>query len=136
MAVISAKMYGASTTTADAVASMDVAEDGVIEGALFNQIVIGDASGEGGSWELSFASVSAFTTNDTRASLATVGAICNAIGGGHGNTYVPMDIPVSAGERLYLHTAVSGTPTGNNLRATVYLRQRGDPARSRRANFR
>lgn len=100
------KLYGA--TVQDNVANLDIQEDGIIEGCLMSMGPDLDADGENMMMEVSFSSVSGFTNNDTRASLCgcrsqngllTSGAINCAI-----NLYVPMNTPVSAGERMYLHT--------------------------------
>ncbi len=136
------KMFGSSTTSADAVASVDVQEDGVIEGVLMAQRSHGDATNEGAAWEVSFASVSAFTSNDTRASICgttevSPGNIVTTGGPSGKVSYVPMEVPVNAGERIYLHTTVTGTPTTNTLSAWLYIRNTGGGApRSRRPNFR
>jgi len=135
------KMYGSSTSSADAVMSVDIQEDGVIEGMLFEHQGAGDAVNEGARWEVSFASTSGFASNDTRASIAGISqrsAAGVATTGGYMGlaVFVPLEIPVAAGERIYGHTSVSGTPTSNALAVWLYIRQKGDPARSRRANFR
>jgi len=138
------KMYAQAMTSTDAAASYDVQEDGEICSVLLDIIgTADDALNDGGGSEVSFASVSGFSTNDTRASI--VGGRQNqgflTSGGGPVGksvfiTFAPYGIPVAAGERLYLHIIVTGTSTitcsawvyhcitGGPLRASVSRRGR------------
>jgi hypothetical protein len=124
------KMYTA--TVGDAAASMDMPLDGMIVGVLFQTRAIGaDVLNEGVFAELSFASTSGFAANDTRASIAGVANILGAIttGGANMAANVPLafgadGIPVSAGERLYLHTTSGGTVT-IAVSCWVYIRVTG-----------
>lgn len=129
------KLYSATQT--DAAASVDIQEDGVIEGVLFDLDVSGaDALNDAIKAEVSFASTSGFTSNDTRASLAGTHFRQEFLtsGGGPncGGPYVPMEIPVSAGERIYLHMVAAGTVV---VACQVWIYVRGGNA-GRRPNFR
>ena len=113
------KMFNATAVGGDAVASYDVQEDGDICSILLDISVTGaDALNDGVRSELSFSSVSGFLSNDTRASLIGAAAYQGFLTSGGGQvgkntfiTFAPFGIPVAAGERLYLHTAVTGTIT-------------------------
>lgn len=119
------KMY--ATASQDAAATIDIAEDGIIEGVMMAMNFTGaDVLNDGGRMEISFASTSGFTSNDTRASICGVDAYQGVIttGGGQvgANVYAPMAIPVSAGERMYMHTLNNGTVTGRYI-AWLYVNQ-------------
>jgi len=113
------KMYATGTVSADAAATIDVQEDGEICSILLDtSIQSGDNLSDGVASEVSFASVSGFGTNDTRASLigARVYQAFLTSGGGPIQkttfiTFAPNGIPVAAGERLYMHVLQSGTFT-------------------------
>lgn len=133
------KIYAANTSSTDAAASVDMPDGGIIEGILLDHTVQGaNALDEGAAWEISFASTSGFTSNDTRASLAGLADYQEFLtsGGAHvGKTmFVPMEVTVAPGERIYAHTLVAGTVTLNVLRAWLYVRTGGGTPR--RPNFR
>jgi len=120
------KMFNNVTATA---ASVDIQEDGEICAVLLENNAIGaDALGDGIQSELSFSSVSGFTSNDTRASV--IGALTTqqflTSGGGPVNksvfiTFAPHGIPVAAGERLFLHILVSAAPTSIQASCWIYF---------------
>lgn len=112
------------TTVQDNVASLDIQEDGVMDGVLMAMTADLDADGEVMSMEVSFSSTSGFATNDTRASIAgcaiqngllTSGAINGAV-----NIYVPIGMTVSGGERVYLHTSGTAAAIGR-VSAWIYV---------------
>ena len=115
------KLYSASI--GDAVASLDVVKDGTIEGVAFAVSGDLDADGETYNAEVSFASASGFSTNDTKSSFAAIRqgaadtgtATSNKLTGT--NTFVGpgLGITVKTGERLYLHTA------GTAIICTVFI---------------
>ena len=94
---------------------------------------------DGARVELSFASVSGFVANDTRASmfgLALQQAFLTSGGGPmHANgfiTFAPNGIPVAAGERIYMHGSVNGAPTAVVCSLWVYhCLDRGGSPRAR-----
>lgn len=111
------KLYGSGVT--DALASLDVVANGVIEGIQWAAVGDLDADGESFNAEVSFSSTSGFTSNDTKSSISTIRqlaagtpvAYCGV------NQYFGpnLGIPVKAGERLYLHAS------GTAFIGTVYL---------------
>jgi len=113
------KMYATGTVSADAAATIDIQEDGEVCSILLDSAIQqGDALSDGIAAEISFASVSGFGTNDTRASLVGLRSYQAFLttGGAPINkntfiTFAPNGIPVAAGERLYLHVLQSGTFT-------------------------
>lgn len=94
--------------TQNAMAGVDVPTDGSIKAlqwALTNDM---DADQEFVRVQLSFSSVGAFASNDTRQIISTIMNSINFTTSGMTNTgqnlYLPfLDIPVYGGERLYLH---------------------------------
>lgn len=99
------------TTVQDNVASLDIIAAGHIVGMVWNMVADLDADGDRMELELSFASTSGFTSNDTRASLSGVGAsnglLTSGAINGAATLAIPVPrgvIPVLAGERLYLHS--------------------------------
>lgn len=131
------KLYAAGTGGAeDAAASLDVQFNGAIEGCLISAIADLDADQEQLQVEASFLSTSTFTANDARGSIAMAQAQLNLTtsGGSPGQLNVAMtgmNIPVSAGERLYLHLlATAGTTS--KVHVYLYVRDRASPALRRR----
>lgn len=106
------KMYGGgSGGSQDAIASIDVPQNGRLLGVYWSVDHDMDADGEFLRCQVSFGSASTFTTNDSRqvisecraqAALTTSGVYNNAL-----NSYHEKDTPVSAGERIYLHLSAS-----------------------------
>lgn len=114
-------MYGSITGgTHQALATIDVPKAGrllAVEWSINGDL---DTDLDNITAQLSFGSSAAFTTNDTRQviSIFTLGAvsILSAVGAslGTGNGFTPLpEIPVGAGERLYLHVTASATTPGN-----------------------
>jgi len=103
-------MYGTiSGSTQDALAQIDIPQDGVLRGIDWDLNVNLDADNEDCQSELSFIAVNQLTTNDVRGRLSSVGvhlAVLTAVGG-H-TAFVqkwvgPFELMVSGGERMYLH---------------------------------
>lgn len=117
------KLYGSGVT--DALATVDITADGVIEAIQWAAIGDLDADGETFAAELSFASASGFTANDTKSSISTIrqanGLLTSgAIAAGVNCFLGPLDVPVSQGERLYLH----GSGTNLTVTCHVFVRDR------------
>lgn len=118
------KLYGTATSSTDAVAQLDIQKAGSIQVVMLDFGVIGaDALDDGGVVEISFASVSGFATNDTRSAIISLRhhqGFLTTGGGPTGKSMVipNLDIPVGAGERLWMHIQVSGTAT---IRAHCFL---------------
>lgn len=112
------KLYTA--TISEAAASLDITADGKIVGVAWAAVGDLDADGESFYAEVSFSSTNGLATNDTKSSFSTVrqfnglltsGAIPAAVNVYHG----PLNIPVTMGERIYLHTS------GTQIVCTVYI---------------
>lgn len=97
------------TAAADAVASLDIQFDGtlrLVDWAFEPDL---DTADDAGRAEVSFLSVSSFGSNDARGSISSVVARLTLLTAESGMIAVnkavgPLNIPVRAGERLYLHT--------------------------------
>jgi hypothetical protein len=132
------KLYGTWTANTEAIASYDVQEDGEICSMYGHLIITGaDALNDAAALELSFASVSGFIANDTRASVfgmrTTQGFLTTGGGPCQQNgfvTFAPNGIPVSAGERMYLHGIVGGTIVAIASLWVYHCLSRGDSPRA------
>lgn len=114
----------ASATPADNAASIDVPQDGRLVGVDWTMTVAASGADFSVLGEISFASTSQFSSNDARASITTcaVNSDLTTSGAavGMANKYVMLpEIPVSTGERIYLHT--SGTAIVVGTRAHLYF---------------
>lgn len=114
------KLY--ATATGDGSASLDIVQNGNIEAIAWHVDYDCVADNQLLRAEVSFASSSGLATNDTKSSISAFRAYSNlgAAGADFGTAnYViaPVDIPVSQGERMYLH--LSHTMTA--VAVTVYL---------------
>lgn len=110
MADVIVKMFASVTVDTDSAATIDVQDDGVIEGIFADLSSNGmDALDDSADMEISFSSSNSFTTNDARASIMTmrVGQQFLTSGGGSNGKAAwispPTGIPVAAGERIHLH---------------------------------
>lgn len=118
------KLYSGTVAGSTAAASLDIVANGKIVGIEFSMIGY-TASGTSGDIraEVAFNSTANFTSNDVRNVLAS--AMCGAPAtsgqsvSGVVNHYIPMEINVAQGERLYLHTS-SATNFGT-MNVSVYL---------------
>lgn len=106
--------------TQNAVSTIDIPDDGVIEGVQVSHQSEMSADGDNSAIELGFIATNQKGVNDTRSTivisrvrydLTTSGA-----GGGFTNFFVPLDLPVQGGERLHAHVdATAGVPTTANF---------------------
>lgn len=129
-------MYAASTGgTENALANIDIPDDGTIEGVHHNLRASLNADGEFAVSELSFIATSQSTTNDARGILSMVAWQAGLLTSGSapigGGSFVPMDIEVSGGERVYLHSVAAGGVTGAHY-VDIYFRPRGGVSRRER----
>lgn len=122
--------------TENAVANIDIPDDGTIEGV--HHIVIGDtdADNEQVVSEFSFIATTQYATNDARGVISVMAVRCGlltsgAVQGALAN-YVPMDIDVSGGERVYLHSVASASVTSTHILDIYFTPTRGLPRRARR----
>lgn len=109
------KVYGSATTTTASVATIDVAVDQRIVGALVSVAAYAAAAAQG-VWTLSFGSTDLSVSNDTRTEILTAAVGVGATGPSI-NFFVPLDELVYAGERIHLHFLLAtGTMTANAIR--------------------
>lgn len=112
-------MYGNVTGgTQNALAQIDIPQDGVITGIDWDMSADLDADGEFVRAELSFIATNQLGQNDVRGRISSLGAEISLTTSGSPVTGVqkfvgPVDLPVAGGERLYLHTASSSGVEGN-----------------------
>jgi len=125
-------MRGIGTGGAEnAIASLDIPQDGVITGIDWDGRADVDADGEVIEAELSFIATAQFGTNDVRGRLSSVGAQISLTTSGVAHTSLqkfvgPTEIPVAGGERLHLHlNATAGL--SSTIRVNIHL----DVGRSR-----
>lgn len=113
------QMYDSSGSTADAVASIDIPQNGRILGLDWSMRAEGMAAdADLAQYDLSFVSTNQRTTNDARGTISScmVGisaATAASIAGTFANKFVDLKdgIGVSAGERLYLHLDTTANTT-------------------------
>ncbi len=131
------KLYNNFAASADAGASLDIMFDGEIVAIDWAVRADLDANGEEYCCEVSFLSSNTFASNDSRGSISIV---CEQVAGaeaagfaisGINKSVTGIRIPVSAGERIYLHSLQSTT---GQVTPTVYLHvdDRSDPRLRRR----
>jgi len=130
-------MFGGITGgTQDAIAQIDVPQDGVLRALDWDVSVNMDADSEFLRVELSFIATSQFTTNDTRGRISSIGMQCTVLDstGSHVQSmqkYIgPFELMVSGGERLYLHV---NTTTGVNGDARCCIHFDGGATVARRS---
>ncbi len=115
------QMFDAGSSTADAVASIDIPQNGKIVGIDWS--VRGEgfaADADLVEYDLSFVSTNQRTTNDARGTISSImlgvsAATAAALVATYANKYVDLKdgISVSAGERLYLHLSASTNATAS-----------------------
>lgn len=121
------KLFGQAVAgaTSDSLATVDIQDDGFIEGVLLNVAPRdADALGDQLAMEISFSSSNTFTNNDVRSSIALIGTRQAFLtsGGGPSNGTIFLSfmkgIPLTAGERIHMHVVASAGVTGE---CTAYL---------------
>ena len=130
----------AAIGTADAAASVDMQDDGVIMGIYMDLDVNSVAAdGDGGRMEVSFGSTNAMGTNDARqviSRLTHTTAFATAAAGVVASThqYVSFGdgIPFFGGERIFLHTANLVTGVVNRACAHLIVAFKSGPVSRRR----
>jgi len=112
-------MFGGITGgTQDAIAQIDIPQDGVIRAIDWDMRVDLDTDLEVADAELSFIATSQLTTNDTRGRISSVSsmvAILTAVGASVSvvQKFVgPFELMVSGGERMFLHAVTSSGVVG------------------------
>lgn len=119
-------LYGAYTGGAeDAIAQLDIPQDGVITGVDWDGNANLDADNEESIVELSFIATNQADQNDVRGRISSITARISLTTSGIAtvqmNKFVgPMDLPVAAGERIYLHSKSTSGVNGS-CRCNVHL---------------
>ncbi len=129
------RLFTAATSSGDANASMDVRADGNIKHvAMIGNLVSDSLSNEGIVWELSFGATRVPTTNDVQQTIMTMPlhTFATTSGPTHAEANVvvhDVDIPVQAGERIFLHTLATGTPSIANCYVYLFIEEKGGSQR-------
>lgn len=136
MEVLKLEGTGTISVETDSVANIDVPEDGNIVAFSLSIEALGIGPDEGARGELSFLATNSFGVNDTRGSIAQVqGGASYETSGGFNNTYsawlAGLNIPVVAGERIYIHTK-GDTGVTPRMVAYVYVEFKGGRRARRR----
>lgn len=132
------KLYGSTGVAADGLASLDVQFDGHIVAYSIHAYASGmDASGEGYQIEASFLSTSAITSNDARGLIGMAVAQSGMLTSGGSQPAVNhscsgLSIPVTGGERLYLHVGYLSTPGTVKASVVLYVEDSADANLRRR----
>jgi hypothetical protein len=132
---------GASATVVQS-ASIDIPKDGVITniyGHLFVSVDATPANGDTLDGELSFGSSQSLTVNDSRQSIAQMGlavvfadAARIVWAGMHFMEMNGINIPVSAGERIFIHLLANQTDITGRMVAYLHVDDGLDTGRSQR----
>jgi len=130
--------YGAFTGgTENALAMIDIPQDGFIIGLDWDMRGDLDVDGEFMESELSFIATNQLGTNDVRGRISSISSmvtVLTAVGGHVGQIQKWLsgfDISVAGGERLFLHVITSAGVAGV-VRCNIYLDQPGSTRRSAR----
>jgi hypothetical protein len=100
-------------------------------------------SGDSTVCEVTFASTPQFTTNDSRSSLCQVTSVVSGAGAADGTKQLPsvpfcltngINVPVKAGERIWIHIQHSQADIGGSGVAYLFIRDRSERSSSRRRN--
>ena len=110
----------------DAIAQVDVPQDGVLRGIDWDLHADLNATLENVMSELSFIATSQFTTNDTRGRISSISAAMNVLTA-VGSSVISVqkwvgqfELMVSGGERLFLHVLSSVAVVGQ-IRCTLHF---------------
>lgn len=115
------KLYANITATGDAQANLNIIKNGRIKQIRWDVAMNSVVDNDEGNVELSLIPKAMINSNDSAGSLDQVTVINNGTSGGEHSKQVTrsVDVPVGAGEKLYLNAIVSGTPT--KIGATCYV---------------
>lgn len=129
--IIQLQAAGITTTTND-IAAIDIPEDGeimAIAGFISDVTIV---LAESIAVEVSFLSVTQLGSNDARGVIfgmvLSASAAAPVNGGVNSNMVFPEGIPVKAGERIHLHTVVTGA-TNFNTNVILYMSVKGGARR-------
>lgn len=107
------KLYGVVTTTANNIASIQLVRSGKIKGIQAAAYVDSNTDNAQLIVEASLVPVNQIAVNDTQGQLCELRWAGNFVTSGLSsegiNEFLPMDVPVQAGEKVYLNAQVGGT---------------------------
>lgn len=121
------QLYGTTGAVADGLSSLDVQFDGDIVAYYVSLETDANAHSDKAELEVSFLSSSMHTNNDARGVIAAIGMRFSALTSGSINSWATatlsgIQVPVVAGERIYLHVPMfSGSLTVANAKAILYV---------------
>lgn len=105
-------MYGAIVGgTQNALAQIDIPQDGVVRGVDWDVFANTDADDESITCEFSFIATNQITSNDTRGRISSISAQLAVLSATSGHVIAlqkwvgPFELVVSGGERLYIHVS-------------------------------
>ena len=112
-------MHGSiAGATQDALAQIDVPQDGVLRGVDWDMSLNLDADDENSGAELSFIATNQLASNDTRGRISSISswaAVLSAVGVNTVSVQKwigPFELMVAGGERLFLHVSSTSGVTG------------------------
>lgn len=119
--MIACKMYASGTTSADAIATLNVPVNGKL--VLCNAVVrVAGSATPGVLFQVSLQSTSQFASNDVRGILAEIGNTSDTTNLNDVNAVVPTPgIPVEAGQKIYLHRLVTGTVSTGIINLNLWI---------------
>jgi len=132
------KLHGVASADTDGLAQLDVQFDGrIVAWMIMATALSADAIADGFEIEISFLSGSMFTNNDARGVIAMAAWQQQFLTTGGGPSSVNshlsgLQIPVSAGERVYLHLNAAGSPGNVAISCLLYVEDDSDPLLRRR----
>lgn len=117
------KLYSAGTSSANAVASVQIARRGRITGVFASAYLTSSGAVGRVATELSFSSVAQTTANDTIGPIAQFESNAAANSNVPMNVALPMNIGVNAGDRIYVNQVASGSPTTHVFQAFLFVEE-------------
>lgn len=119
------KLYSAATSTTNAAANIQFPRRGRIVGVKWSLYANVTTTAGSAIYELSFGNSGQQTTNDTVGPIdhAVVGMLVGAAGAARNdlNQFTPMNVPVNAGDRIYLNVLITGTVSSAIAIVTLLL---------------
>lgn len=119
--------------TEDAIAQIDIPQDGFMLGIDWDAYALLNAVNETFNAELSFIATNLLGTNDVRGRISSISAGTHVLTSGIGiitiQKYVDVkEITVSGGERLYIHLLATGGVI-SEVRCNLHFEMSGGPTR-------
>jgi hypothetical protein len=119
------RLYGAGTTSTDGLAALDIRDSGMLYGIAWDAYFEA-AAARYGVVELSFAPTNQVSSNDVTQVISTVTFAVIAAAQATRSSIVlgDIEIPVNAGERLYLNLYSSGVLTTMKCFCTILVKDK------------